>query len=315
MRGMEIMREEGIETICAWSYRACEAMSGLAPDDPEQVWSVVRQGFAQNLRSELAGAWTRVPIQTTPILRAVDISKHFGGVTALDRVPLDIYPGEIAGLVGDNGAGKSTLIKILSAVFRADSGAIEFEGAPANFSTTAEAREAGIETVYQDLALSGNMAVWANIFLGRERLNRWRLLDKHGMANEARTMLERLRINVPPMNAPVSALSGGQRQAIAISRAAAWGSKVIIMDEPTAALGVAETVAVEEVIRGLRDQGFGVLIISHNLDQVFRLSDRIWVIRRGAFVGMRQTAETNPQEIVSMITGLSTVLGSAGTHT
>lgn len=122
-------------------------------------------------------------------------------------------------------------------------------------------------------------------------------------------MLERLGINVPPINSPVASLSGGQRQAIAIARAAAWGSRVIIMDEPTAALGVAETAAVEEVIRGLRDQGFGVLIISHNLDQVFRLADRIWVLRRGSFVGMRKTADTNPQEIVSMITGLSTLIG------
>ncbi|MGD9710826.1 MAG: ATP-binding cassette domain-containing protein, partial [Thermomicrobiales bacterium] len=200
-----------------------------------------------------------------PILRAIDISKHFGGVTALDHVSLEIYPGEIAGLVGDNGAGKSTLIKIISAVFRPDSGSIEFEGRPAHFASPAEARAAGIETVYQDLALAGNMPVWANIFLGRERLNRWNLLDKHGMASDARSMLERLRINVPPMSTSVSALSGGQRQAIAIARAAAWGSRVIIMDEPTAALGVAETAAVEEAIRGLRSQGFGVLIISHNL--------------------------------------------------
>jgi ABC-type sugar transport system ATPase subunit len=249
-------------------------------------------------------------VETLPILRAAGISKRFGAVTALDGVSLEIYPGEIAGLVGDNGAGKSTLIKILSAVYRADAGAVEFGGLPASFASTADARAAGIETVYQDLALAGNMSVWANIFLGRERITRWGLLDKGGMAREARVMLEQLRINVPPINAPVAALSGGQRQAIAIARAAAWGSQVIIMDEPTAALGVMETSVVEEVIRGLRDQGFGVLIVSHNLDQIFRLSDRIWVLRRGRFVGTRRTTETNPQEIVSMITGLSTVLGA-----
>ncbi len=252
--------------------------------------------------------------EATPILRATDICKRFGAVTALDRVPMEIYPGEIAGLVGDNGAGKSTLIKIISAVYRADSGHIEFDGTPAHFTSTAEARAAGIETVYQDLALAGNMSVWANIFLGRERTTGPGLLDKRGMAREARAMLERLDINVPPINSPVASLSGGQRQAIAIARAAAWGSKVIIMDEPTAALGVVETAAVEEVIRGLRDQGFGVLVISHNLDQVFRLSDRVWVLRRGMFVGSRETRQTNPQEIVSMITGLSTVLGSGGSH-
>ncbi len=248
-------------------------------------------------------------LAVAPVLQAVDISKHFGAVTALDQVSLDIYPGEIAGLVGDNGAGKSTLIKIISAVHRADSGEIVFDGKPVHFGSTADARAAGIETVYQDLALAGNMSVWANIFLGRERIRGPRLLDKRGMAREATAMLEQLKINVPPINSPVASLSGGQRQAIAIARAAAWGSKIIIMDEPTAALGVAETATVENVIRGLKSQGFGVLIISHNLDQVFRLADRIWVLRRGSFVGSRRTRETDPQEIVSMITGLATMFG------
>jgi len=243
--------------------------------------------------------------KTTPILRATDISKRFGAVTALNQVTLEIYPGEIAGLVGDNGAGKSTLIKIISAVYQPDSGQIEVDGQVSSFASTAEARAAGIETVYQDLALAGNMSVWANIFLGRERKTSLGLLDKRGMAREARIMLERLNINVPPINLPVASLSGGQRQAIAIARAAAWGSKVIIMDEPTAALGVTETAAVEEVIRELRDQGFGVLLISHSLDQVFRLSDRIWVFRRGMYVGSRETDQTDPEEIVGMITGLS----------
>lgn len=246
--------------------------------------------------------------QQKPVLRATDISKHFGPVVALDDVSIEVYPGEIAGLVGDNGAGKSTLIKILSAVYRADEGEIEFDGSPHRFSSTSEARAAGIETVYQNLALANNLPVWANIYLGREITRGMKLLDKRAMASEAREMLSQLSINMPPINSPVASLSGGQRQAIAIARAAAWGSKVIIMDEPTAALGVAETAAVEGVIRGLRERGFGVLIISHNLDQVFRLSDRIWVLRRGQFVGSRKTAETDPQEIVSMITGLSTVI-------
>lgn len=251
--------------------------------------------------------------QVPPILRATEVSKRFGAVTALHQVSLEVYPGEIAGLVGDNGAGKSTLIKIISAAHRADSGRIELDGQVVRFASTSEARAAGIETVYQDLALAGNMSVWANIFLGRERTRGPGLLDKRGMARESRSMLERLKINVPPINSPVASLSGGQRQAIAIARAAAWGSKVIIMDEPTAALGVGETASVEDVIRGLRDQGFGVLLISHSLDQVFRLSDRIWVLRRGTFVGSRKTDQTNPEEIVSMITGVSTVLGS-GSH-
>lgn len=239
----------------------------------------------------------------TPVLRATGVGKRFGAVTALESIDIEVYPGEITGLVGDNGAGKSTLIKIISGVHQADSGTVELDGRAVAFASSAEARAAGIETVFQDLALAGNMSVWANIFLGRERTRRFKLLDKRGMAASAQQMLEQLRMNVPPIDAPVAALSGGQRQAIAIARAAAWGSKLIIMDEPTAALGVGETAAVEELIAGLRDQGFGLLIISHNLDQVFRLADRITVLRRGRYVGTRKTSETTPEEIVALITG------------
>jgi ABC-type sugar transport system ATPase subunit len=245
-----------------------------------------------------------------PVLRATGVSKRFGAVVALEDVGIEVFPGEITGLVGDNGAGKSTLIKVISAVLRPDAGTIEFDGKPVSFASPTEARAAGIETVYQDLALAGNMAVWANIFLGRERTTGLGLLNKRGMASESRRMLERLRMNVPPINAPVAALSGGQRQAIAIARAAAWGSKLIVMDEPTAALGVGETRAVEEVILGLRERGFGLLIISHNLDQVFRLADAIWVLRRGRLIGSRRKAATTPEEIVGMITGASTIIGA-----
>lgn len=245
-----------------------------------------------------------------PVVRATNVSKRFGAVIALEDVSLEVRPGEIAGLVGDNGAGKSTLIKIISAVFSPDSGTIEFDGAPVSFTSPAAARAAGIETVYQDLALAGNMSVWANIFLGRERFigpSVLKILDKRGMAADAQAMLERFRMNVPPINAPVAALSGGQRQAIAIARAAAWESKLIIMDEPTAALGVGETRAVEAVIRELRDRGFGILMISHNLEQVFRLADRIWVLRRGRMIGNRIKTESSPDEIVSMITGAAAI--------
>lgn len=245
-----------------------------------------------------------------PTLRARHISKRFGGVIALDDVSIDIVAGQITGLVGDNGAGKSTLIRILSAVLPADSGEIELDGAPVRFGSPAEARAAGIETVYQDLALAGNMPVWANIFLGREILrgpNSLKILDKRAMANQAQEMLARFSRNMPPIGAPTAMLSGGQRQAIAIARAAAWGSKVIIMDEPTAALGPAETRSVEEVIEGLRDKGFAVLIISHNLEQVFRLVDRVWVLRRGRMIGQRWLAESSPEEVVGMITGASII--------
>jgi D-xylose transport system ATP-binding protein len=251
-----------------------------------------------------------------PTLRARNVSKRFGGVVALDDVSIDITSGQITGLVGDNGAGKSTLIRILSAVLDADSGTIELDGAPVEFSSPAEARAAGIETVYQDLALAGNMPVWANIYLGRELLRgpgRLNILDKRRMATEAEAMLSRLSRTMPSIDAPTWQLSGGQRQAIAIARAAAWGSKVIIMDEPTAALGPAETRAVEEVIAGLRDRGFAVLIISHNLEQIFRLTDRVWVMRRGRMIGHRLLAETTPEKIVGMITGATAVLpGQAG---
>lgn len=250
------------------------------------------------------------PAVATPTLRATDVSKRFGGVVALDSVSIDVAAGQITGLVGDNGAGKSTLIRILSAVLTPDSGTIELQGQPVHFSSPADARAAGIETVYQDLALAGNLPVWANIFLGRELLRGPRvlaILDKPRMAAEAQEMLSRLSRNMPPLNAPASRLSGGQRQAIAIARAAAWGSNVIIMDEPTAALGPAETRSVEEVILELRDRGFAVLIISHNLEQVFRLVDRVFVLRRGRMIGNRQLAEMTPEDLVAMITGASAI--------
>ena len=249
-----------------------------------------------------------------PVLRGLHITKRFGGVVALDDVSLDVTAGEITGLVGDNGAGKSTLIKVFSAVLKQDAGTVELDGVPVSFASPAEARAAGIETVYQDLALAGNLPVWANVFLGRELLRGPRplnLLDKRRMAHRAHEMLARFSRNLPPINAPTELLSGGQRQAIAIARAAAWGSKVIIMDEPTAALGPAETRAVEEVIAGLRDRGFAVLIISHNLDQIFRIADRVWVLRRGRLIGQRRLAETTPEEVVGMITGASTVIAGA----
>jgi D-xylose transport system ATP-binding protein len=245
-----------------------------------------------------------------PTLRATDISKRFGGVVALDNVSIELAAGQITGLVGDNGAGKSTLIRILSAVLTPDSGTIELQGKPVHFSSPAEARAAGIETVYQDLALAGNLPVWANIFLGRELLRGPKslaILDKPRMAAEAKEMLSRLSRNMPPIDAPASRLSGGQRQAIAIARAAAWGSNVIIMDEPTAALGPAETRSVEEVILELRDRGFAVLIISHNLEQVFRLVDRVFVLRRGRMVGSRLLSDITPEDLVALITGAAAI--------
>ena len=247
------------------------------------------------------------------LLRVERISKSFGAVVALQDATLHIPRSEITGLVGDNGAGKSTLIKIISGVLTPDSGSIEFGGKPANFASPAEAREQGIETVYQDLALVGNLAVWANVYLGRELTTGPKLLhilDKRAMLSKSGDMLDRFMRNVPPIDEPVELLSGGQRQVVAIARAGAWGSKLILMDEPTAALGVAETKAVEDVIFELKRQGLTILVISHNLDQIFRVTDGIWVMRRGRVIGYRETARTFPDEIVSMITGAAALAGT-----
>lgn len=241
-----------------------------------------------------------------PILQVDGVSMNFGAVTALSDVSMNLVTGEITGLVGDNGAGKSTLVKLISGVLHPTAGQILFDGAPVAFASPSAAREAGIETVFQDLALAPNMPVWANIFTGRELTRGPRILqilDRAAMIARTREMLGRYDMNVPPIEATVERLSGGQRQIIAIARAAAWGSRFIIMDEPTAALGVAETRAVEKVIRGLREAGHSIMIISHNLDQVFRLTDAIWVLRRGKMVGHVRTASTTPDAVVAMITG------------
>jgi ABC-type sugar transport system ATPase subunit len=240
------------------------------------------------------------------LLRVERISKSFGAVVALQDVTLHLPTGEITGLVGDNGAGKSSLVKIISGVLAPDSGSIEFAGKPANFASPAEARERGIETVYQDLALAGNLTVWANVYLGRELTTGPKflhILDKRAMLAKTGDMLDRFMRNVPPIDESVELLSGGQRQVVAIARAGAWGSRLILMDEPTAALGVNETKAVEEVIFELKRQGLTILVISHNLDQIFRITDGLWVMRRGRVIGYRRTAGTHPDEIVSMITG------------
>jgi len=240
------------------------------------------------------------------LLRADAVSKSFGAVVALNDVSMDVAAGEITGLVGDNGAGKSTLIKLISGVLRPDGETIAFDGRPAEFASPAEARAHGIETVYQDLALAGNLTVWANLYLGREIIHGppfMHVLDKRAMISRTGDMLRQFIANVPPIDEPVEALSGVQRQIVAIARAGAWGSKLILMDEPTAALGVAETRAVEDVIRGLKARGLTILVISHNLDQIFRITDRIFVLRRGRMIGERETRATRPDEIVSMITG------------
>ncbi len=243
---------------------------------------------------------------TTALVEIDDVSLSFGNVRALRDVSLTLRPGEITALVGDNGAGKSTLVRCLSGIHRPDSGRMLFEGETIAFSNPEDARRAGIETVHQNLALVDDLTVWQNLFLNRElvhRLGPIAFLDRGGMRKEARRMVSELAVNVPDVQSRVRRLSGGQRQAVSICRAAGFSSKLVIMDEPTAALGVQETERVETLIRKLRDDGHAVLLISHNFAQVMRLSDHVWVMRAGRCVGGRRTAATTGEEIVALITG------------
>lgn len=249
------------------------------------------------------------PGTPTPILEAIDISKRYGGVNALVNANLYVNPGECVGIMGDNGAGKSTMVKILAGVQPASSGRILFDGEERNFTTPVDARTAGIETVYQDLSLADDLDVTSNLFMGREeyrlKLGDLSILDRKKMVKRTNELLSEIGVNVPKATSIVGGLSGGQRQGIAIARAAGWGSRFIIMDEPTAALGLQETEHVHEIIRGLKTRGVAVMIVSHNMDQVMELTDRVYVFRRGVIVGDVETAQTTPEEIVAMITGAS----------
>ena len=241
----------------------------------------------------------------TPILQLKNIRKAFGGVTAIEDFSLDLHPGEVVALVGDNGAGKSTLIKIISGVHPPTSGQILLDGVPASFADASVARERGIEVVYQDLALADQQPVYMNLFLGREPTTAFGLLDRRRMVAETEALVKELDVRIPSARGTIRDLSGGQRQGVAIARATHWAKKLVLLDEPTAALGVAETVRVEATIQALKARNLAILIISHSLDQVFRLSDRICVLRRGRQIGMRDTVRTDRNEIVSMITGVA----------
>lgn len=244
-----------------------------------------------------------------PLLSVVGVSKRFGGVHALEQVSLEVRPGEVVALAGDNGAGKSTLIKIVSGVHQPDQGEIYFAGARAQVRNPREARALGIETIYQDLALADNLDVGANVFLGREPVRRIAgllpAIDRKAMRAAAHDVLETLDIELDAvrLSQPVRNLSGGQRQAVAIGRAVYWNARVLIMDEPTAALGVPEQRKVIELIRGLKRKDVGVIFISHNLTDIFAVADRIVVLRRGRAVGERVTAETTSDEIVRLMVG------------
>lgn len=243
-----------------------------------------------------------------PILSLKNIVKRFGGLTAVKSVSLDIFPGEVVGLVGDNGAGKSTLVKCISGVHHPEEGGIYFYGQPVAFSRPIDARNAGIETIYQDLALAGNLHVSANIFLGREVKKRYlggavRTLDEAYMLAQSRQVLDSLDIHLPNFNAEINTLSGGQRQAVAIARAVYWKARLMIMDEPTNNLGVPEQRKVLDLVNKLREQNVPVILISHTLPDVFAVTDRIVIMHRGRKVADKRTAETNSQEVVEYMVG------------
>jgi len=256
------------------------------------------------------------PSTTHPFLELRGIRKRFGGVTALRGVHLDVNRGEVVALVGDNGAGKSTLIKTIAGVMRPDSGEFYVDGERALLSSPHAATELGIATVYQDLALCENLDVVANLFLGGELGRRplfgpLRRLREPEMERQARETLAELGANVPNLRRPVAGLSGGQRQAVAVGRALLWGSKLVILDEPTAALGVKQTGQVLELIRRLADRGQAVLFISHSLPDVFAVADRIAVLRLGSNAGTFAVSETSASEIVGAMTGGATLAGAA----
>lgn len=244
------------------------------------------------------------------VLRTRGLTKRYGGVHALEDADFEIFEGEHVAIVGDNGAGKSTFVRQITGVEQPISGSILFEGREVSFQSPLDARRAGIETVFQNLALADDLDVPANIFLGREEvyfnLGPFSFLNEKKMLRMAEEGLDRTAVKIPDLRNTIGNMSGGQRQCVAISRSATFASKLIIMDEPTAALGVQETTQVENIIRTLKEQGVPLILISHNLRQVLNLVDRIVVFRRGRIVGSLDAKATNGNEIVSMITGLDT---------
>lgn len=247
----------------------------------------------------------------TPLITMRGISKRFGGVTALEGVDLDLHAGEVLAIVGDNGAGKSTLIKILTGVFRPTSGEITLDGQPLTMNSHSDAINNGIDAVYQTLALADHLTPAANMFLGSELTKRvlgLELLDNKLMRSEAeRTLQERLGVTLRSMDVPTDSLSGGQRQAIAIARAVYHSDlKVLVMDEPTAALGPRETARTLKLIEAVREQGLGVIVISHSLDDVFAVSDRIQIMRRGKRAGVVNTSESDITSVLGIMVGAST---------
>ena len=237
----------------------------------------------------------------TPLVEMRDISIAFGGIKAVDHVTIDLFPGEVVGLLGHNGAGKSTLIKCLSGAYRADSGEIRINGEKATIENPRDARGYNIETIYQTLALADNLDAASNLFLGRELVTAAGLVDDVRMEAETRKIMGRLNPNFRKFNVPVSALSGGQRQSVAIARAVYFNARILIMDEPTAALGPHETQMVAELIQELKAQGLGISLIEHDIHNVMKLCDRASVMKNGQLVGTVRVNEVTDEDILGMI--------------
>ncbi len=245
----------------------------------------------------------------TPLVEMRDISISFGGIKAVDHVSIDLHPGEVVGLLGHNGAGKSTLIKILSGAYHMDSGEIRINGQKATINNPRDARSYNIETIYQTLALADNLDAASNLFLGREIMGRFGLFDDAKMEAETRKIMGRLNPNFQKFNMPVSALSGGQRQSVAIARAVYFNARILIMDEPTAALGPHETQMVAELIQELKAQGIGIFLIEHDVHNVMKLCDRASVMKNGEMVGTVNVDEVTDDDILGMI-----ILGKKPAH-
>ena len=237
----------------------------------------------------------------TPLVEMRDIHISFGGIKAVDHVSVDLYPGEVVGLLGHNGAGKSTLIKILSGAYRADGGEIYVNGEKAEIHNPRDARRYNIETIYQTLALADNLDAASNLFLGRELVTPFGFVDDDAMEAECRKIMGRLNPNFQKFNDPVSALSGGQRQSVAIARAVYFNARILIMDEPTAALGPHETQMVSELIQQLKSEGIGIFLISHDIHDVMELCDRASVMKNGQLVGTVKVDDVTDDDLLSMI--------------
>lgn len=236
-----------------------------------------------------------------PLVEMRDISISFGGVKAVDHVSVDLYPGEVVGLLGHNGAGKSTLVKVLSGAYKAESGEIFINGERASIANPRDARRYNVETIYQTLALADNLNASSNLFLGRELVTPLGLVDDDAMEAETRKIMQRLNPHFQKFSDPVSALSGGQRQAVAIARAVYFNARILIMDEPTAALGPQETEMVSDLIRQLKSEGIGIFLISHDIHDVMTLCDRASVMKNGKLVGTVQVDDVSDDDLLGMI--------------